>query len=276
MMSALFRIIRPGNVLITFLSVLTAAWLVSDTVFTPLLLRAALAASFVTAAANIINDIFDLDIDRVNRPGRILPSGRLSLPAARLFYKTLNMVALALVVDRLPLFLIIAGSQLLLYVYSRSFKKMMLIGNVLVAFMGGLAFVYGALAAGGVTAGLFPALFAALFHFSRELIKDLQDVEGDRKYQAHTFAVRFGAENIVKMVDAVFILLSGILLLPFLLSMYNVYYIYMVVPGVMLVMFYCSWQLHKDPGTETLSRMSALLKADMLIGLVSIIVGVKL
>ena len=224
MMSALFRIIRPGNVLITFLSVLTAAWLVSDALFTSLLLRAALAASCVTAAANIINDIFDLDIDRVNRPGRVLPSGRLSLPAARLFYKILNMIALALVIDRPPLFLIIAGSQLVLYVYSRSFKKMMLIGNVLVAFMGGLAFVYGALAAGDARAGLFPALFAALFHFSRELIKDLQDVEGDRKYQAHTFAVRFGAENVVKMVAAVFVLLSGILSLPFLLSMYNVYY----------------------------------------------------
>ncbi|HED11363.1 MAG TPA: hypothetical protein ENJ10_11795 [Caldithrix abyssi] len=275
-MKALFRIIRPENVIITFLSVLTAAWLVTDSVLTPGILRAALAAALVTAAANIINDIFDLAIDRVNQPGRVLPSGAMSLPAARLCYKIMNMVALALTIDRPDLFLIIAGSQFILYFYSRSFKKTVLLGNIIVAFVGGLAFIFGALAAGRIMAGVFPALFAGIFHFARELIKDLQDVEGDRQYQAATFAVRFGSRKVLLMVDALFMLLSGILLLPFLLGIYNVYYIYMVVPGVIGVTVYTSWQLHKNTTVENLSRMSILLKVDMLIGLVSIIVGVKL
>ncbi len=275
-MKALFKITRPENVLITFLSVMTAAWLATDTVFTPGIMRAALAAGLVTAAANIINDIFDVDIDRVNQPQRILPSGAMSIPAARLYYKLLNMMALGLTMDRPDLFLIIAGTQFILYFYSRSFKKMVLLGNAVVAFTGGLAFVFGALAAGEIMAGVFPALFAGLFHFARELIKDLQDVEGDRQYQATTFAVRFGSGKVLVMVDVLFIVLSGILLLPFLLSIYNVYYIYMVVPGVMGVTAYTSWQLHKNTTMENLSRMSILLKVDMLIGLVSIIVGVKL
>ncbi len=275
-MKALIKITRPVNVFITFISVMTAAWLATDSIFTPDIIRAALAAALVTAAANIINDIFDVDIDRVNQPQRILPSGAMRTDTARLYYKILNMTALAMTINRPLLFLIIAATEITLYFYSRYFKKTVLLGNVVVALTGGLAFIFGALAAGNIKAGIFPALFAALFHFARELIKDLQDVEGDRQHQASTFAVRFGRSRVLLMVDVLFVLLSGILLLPFLLSIYNVYYICMVVPGVMGVMAYASRQLHKNATVENLSRMSILLKVDMLIGLASIIMGVKL
>ncbi|RMH63304.1 MAG: hypothetical protein D6677_07405 [Calditrichaeota bacterium] len=276
MMKALWQISRPLNVFIAFLSVFFSAWLVVDDPFTVLIIRTALSAALVTAAANVINDIFDLDIDRVNKPHRPLPAGRLSVSRAWWFYNGLNLLALILVIDQPALLSIAAGSAWLLYLYSKTLKRLPFGGNLLVAVISGVAFLYGALAAGDVSAACFPALFAALFHLARELIKDLEDVDGDRQYGARTLAVQYGRTTVLKMVDAVFIILFSLLWLPFLVGLYNIYYIYMVMPGVAGVLLWCALSLHQNSSVHNLARISMILKIDMLIGLVSIYAGVKL
>ncbi len=276
MFKALFRIVRPLNVFIAFLSVFFSAWLAVDFPFTGGIIRTALSAAMVTAAANVVNDIFDLEIDRVNKPRRPLPAGQLTVQTAWVFYGGLNVTALLLVADRKILLLIAAGAVILLYMYSKYLKRTFLWGNVLVSVLGGIAFLFGAVAAGNIRVAFFPALFAMLFHLARELIKDLEDVPGDSRHGARTLAVRHGARTLITVVDVVFLILGVILWLPFLGNLYNIYYICIVMPGVAGVLWICSRMLHKDAGRETLARISTVLKIDMFIGLAAMIIGVKL
>ena len=111
----------------------------------------------------------DIDIDRINRPLRPLPSGRLSPNVARMQSVLLTLAGCALAFW-LSLWhgLIALAVVALLVVYSISLKNSLLWGNVLVAFVGAIAFPYGALAAGDIGRAWIPALFAFLFHLGRK------------------------------------------------------------------------------------------------------------
>ncbi|MCU0333010.1 MAG: UbiA family prenyltransferase, partial [Ignavibacteriaceae bacterium] len=86
-LTAIIKIIRPLNFLITFASVIVAAVICSPDKFPELnAFLAAFAASFALAAGNIINDIYDIDIDKINRPLRPLPSQKITIKEAYSFY----------------------------------------------------------------------------------------------------------------------------------------------------------------------------------------------
>jgi geranylgeranylglycerol-phosphate geranylgeranyltransferase len=89
-------------------------------------------------------------------------------------------------------FAIVVGATVALYWYSRSLKATPLVGNLVVGGMTGLAFIYGAAAVGPVERGIVPALFAFLVNLAREMVKDIEDREGDALSHAATLPVRFG------------------------------------------------------------------------------------
>ncbi len=150
---------------------------------------------------------------------------------------------------------------------------MVFIGNLSVAFIAGVTFVYGALLVGDYKSGIFPAVFAFLFHLGREIVKDMQDLAGDMQAGAVTFAGKYGARAALRLVSVVFLLLTGILFLPFLYHIYNISYIRIVVPGVALVLIAIILLLWKNYNRKRLAIASAVLKIDMFIGLVAIYMG---
>ncbi|HEY6625870.1 MAG TPA: UbiA family prenyltransferase, partial [Ignavibacteriaceae bacterium] len=86
-LTAIVKIVRPLNFLITFISVIVAAVICLPGYGIELnVFLAALSASLVMASGNIINDIYDIDIDRVNKPSRPLPSGKISIKEAYILY----------------------------------------------------------------------------------------------------------------------------------------------------------------------------------------------
>ncbi len=268
------RLVRPLNVIIAFLSVLIAAALSVNFSFTLRVLLAALSASLITAAANVINDIFDIEIDKINRPRRILASGKLSPKAAMLFYHLLGLAGLALAyVGGLYLFLIALPVHILLYFYSARFKGTILAGNFVVSLVTATAFLYGALAVNDIAAGIFPALFAFFFHFGREIIKDMQDISGDVQGGALTFAGKFGKKNATVLVNILFLFLTFLLFVPYVQGVYSIYYLWIVLPGVALVLLGVCLLMWFKNDSLWLGRMSSLLKVDMFIGLIAIYVG---
>lgn len=267
---------RPLNVLIVFLSICIAAAISPAFHLNWKLLFAALTAAFITCGANIINDIFDIEIDRINKPLRLLPSGKVSLTAARTYFYLTYLIAFILAFFSGWIMLAIALIfGLLLYSYSAKLKRTILYGNLVVSLATAVAFIYGALAVDDWPSGIIPAVFAFFFHFGREIIKDMQDVEGDLAHQAVTFAGRYGSKRSALLVNIIFALLILLTLLPYILRVYGISYLILVVIGVDLILIAVSALLWVKHDPVTLGRLSHLLKLDMFVGLAAIYLGAQ-
>jgi len=273
--SALFVISRPLNVLIAFLTILIAAAVAAGRLqIDRQVLLAAVSTAMITIGANVVNDIFDVAIDRINKPRRPLPAGELTVQEAWIYFIAVYLAGwiIAALINT-TMFLIAFFIGILLIFYSTRYKRTILLGNLVVSFVSAVAFVYGGLAVGRIKETIFPAIFAFLFHLGREIIKDLQDTDGDRQAGAITFAVKYGHKPSFFLTLAVFLILLVITLIPYILKIYHLAYLLVVALGVypvMALVLYVTW---KSPAPKKLGQMSTILKLDMLIGLIAIYVG---
>jgi geranylgeranylglycerol-phosphate geranylgeranyltransferase len=306
---AVLHITRPLNVAITGLSILLAAALVRPSAgqtfeLTSPIAFAILSGMLIAAGANVINDLCDIDIDKINRPQRVLPSGKLSTSSAlavtiflfvcgNFFSIFINLAAVT----------VAAATSILVIVYSRWLKRQPVTGNLAVSAATALAFIYGALAAqiglsarpvasvemlgaslmenrmnirswtGDWRAGIFPAVFSFLFHFGREVIKDLEDQIGDKAVRARTLPLAYGLTIAQSTATAAFGLLIAVTWLPYCFGLYGSVYLWIVVLGVDSVLLFAIYWLWKCPQPNHMRKASAILKADMLVGLAAIYWG---
>jgi geranylgeranylglycerol-phosphate geranylgeranyltransferase len=268
------KLARVQNNLIVALSVFVGA-AVSGTVESwGKVLLACVSAFFVSAGGNSINDFFDLEIDRINKPDRPLPRGEVTPASALLFSTVLIFCGIipSLWIRPASVVVAIAASGLLI-MYSYSLKSRLLWGNLTVALVSASAFVYGGLATRDFRLSLIPAAFAFLFHLGREVLKDIEDAEGDRLRGASTLPIRVGVYRSVGFCSLVFVFLMILTPFPYALRVFSVVYLVTVVLGVDLVLLYVIWSMRRDPSTSNLHRLSNLLKADMLLGLAAIYLG---
>lgn len=177
---ALWTLVRGHNASIAASGVLVGAWWAGGRVGSPPVLLAALSAFFLACFANAFNDAHDIAIDRIAHPARPLPSGTLTIVDARTAYVTSAVLALGAAALALPALAVGSAAVLaLMWAYTRFLKRVGLAGNLVVALLASLPFLYGAAAAGGWRPGVELALAAAPLHLARELAKDLDDVRGD-------------------------------------------------------------------------------------------------
>jgi len=281
---AFFEIIRPVNVAIAGLSILLAAGLVRPFFLSAPVIFAILSGMLITAGANVINDICDIEIDRINKPQRVLPSGRLGAPAARRLMIILFVCGIIFsIFISLAATLIAAATTLVLVAYSLWLKRQPLIGNLAVSVATALAFIYGALAASvGLKsvseiatwhAGIFPAVFSFFFHFGREVVKDIEDQAGDRAASARTLPLAYGLTAAQITATLAFAILAGVMLIPYAIGWYRQPFLWGVGLGVYPVLIFATFQLWLNPTAERMRTVSHLLKADMLVGLLTIYLG---
>jgi geranylgeranylglycerol-phosphate geranylgeranyltransferase len=274
MFTEYIKITRPANVLISFVSIFIGALVSGGFTLNNTLLFAALTAALVTAGANVINDIFDIEIDRINQPRRPLPAGKISIRGAKIYFTVFYLTALILAwFCGRQMFIAALLVAALLYWYSAALKKTVLWGNLLVAAVGGFTFVYGAMSVGDWHGGIMPALLAFFFHFGRELIKDMQDIDGDLKEGALTFVGKYGRQKSIILTKLIFSLLIAVTIIPYFLKIYNDYYLIIVILGVDTVLLYVIFSLKRQADEALFGRLSRLLKLDMIIGLLAIYAG---
>jgi geranylgeranylglycerol-phosphate geranylgeranyltransferase len=153
---------------------------------------AALAAIALTATANAWNDIADIAIDARAHPERPLPSGRLSAPAARRIAAGAALAAIPLAALARPALGALTVPVLaLMRAYSPHIKRSGPAGNITVAVLASLPFLYGAWSVGAPGAGVLLTAVGAPLHLAREIAKDLEDAEGDRE-RRRTIPHRWG------------------------------------------------------------------------------------
>ncbi len=275
-LTAAIKIIRPLNFCIIIISVFVASAVASPEKFPVInIILAAISASLTASAGNIINDIFDIQIDKVNQPNRPLPSESITIREAySLFFICIVLsVGLALFVNAIVL-LIVLLSHLILFLYSKYLKGIPLVGNLAVAFLTGLVFIFGGVVVENPAASIIPALFAFLINLIREFVKDMEDVEGDSIAGLNTFPVRFGSKNSKTLIFIVTLITIIFSFFPFVASYYKIEFFLIVMVLVNPIFVYCLKILFEDDSLKNLNRVSNLLKLNMIIGLIAIYMGV--
>ena len=223
----ILRLVRWGNLL--FLAALV--WLMEKWVAVPILDKAAfgeqlpwyqlmlvmVATVLIAAGGYVINDYFDVKIDRINRPDEVVVTRSVSKPAAMRLSLWLSGAGVAFGIVEAwllrsmtigILFVVVPG---LLWFYSSSYKRLFMIGNLTIALLAALTPMLVALVNVAVLqqryATILPytnlthdlyawlggfALFAFLLTWIREIVKDMQDQMGDRELECHSMPVVWG------------------------------------------------------------------------------------
>ncbi len=272
---AYIKITRPINVVITFLVVVVAI-LISENEQTKLItiLVASLAAALTAAAGNIINDIYDIEADKVSHPNRVLVLGTLTKKEAWYEYLIFNLISIFIATFLSTIILVIIFSVIgLLFIYSSYLKKLPLIGNIVIALITALAFIFGGIAAGNLQAAVIPAIFAFLINLIREIVKDIQDIEGDSKLNFKTFPIRYGLNASKRLILVITIALILLTFYPFFQQVYKIEYFILVMILVNPILVYCIKILLENRKETNLKLISGLLKFDMVFGLVAIYFG---
>lgn len=268
----LLELTRPVNVIAASVLTFIGSFVAGGVTEEPIAVAAAVGATaLAVGAGNAINDYFDREIDRINQPDRAIPRGAVSPRGALAFSALLfaGAVALALVLPRLAIG-IAAVNLLALVAYTEVFKGLPGLGNALVAYLVGSTFLFGAAAVGesgeiGSAVVLF--VLAAVATLTREIIKDVEDVDGDREEGLNTLPIAIGERRALTVAVGLLAVAVVASPLPFLRGHFGVSYLLVVVPAD-AIMLAAAYESFEDP---TIGQSH--LKYGMFLAALAFIVG---
>jgi 4-hydroxybenzoate polyprenyltransferase len=310
------RLVRWSNLL--FLAALV--WLMEKWVAVPILDKVAFgeqlpwfvllltgaAIVLIAAGGYVVNDYFDVKIDRINRSDAVIVTRSISKPAAMRLSISLSIagalcgIAAAWLLRSMTLGIIYVLVPGLLWFYSSSYKRLLIIGNLIIALLAGLTPLVIALTNVAqlklLYASILPyttlehdlyawlggfALFAFLLTWIREIIKDLQDQMGDRELECHTMPVVWGetwTKIFVTLLIALTLALIGWLwwtVLPFDKSWTGLSTRYIAL-GIVIPTICTLWLLWSAKISSDYKTCQQVVKFTMLIGMLYSICIVRL
>lgn len=249
----------------------------------------------IAAAGYIINDYFDMDIDHVNKPQKMVIGKWISRRWAMLWHMLLSLVGLflsaivALHVNNILLLVFNFASVVVLLFYSTTFKKKLLIGNVLISLL--TAWVIGVMFVAEINLAnlsylknhkieldklykytLVYAGFAFIVSLIREVVKDLEDMIGDKKFGCTTMPIVWGV-NVSKIFIAIWlVVLMGLLLAILVYAIIHNWFWFqlLLIISLLLYLVYILVHVKKASKIDDYSLISKHVKLVMLVGILSI------
>ncbi len=213
-------LIRPANSVMVGFAVIVGIAVTSNnylSIFTMTALLGFLTGFFISGFSMVSNDIYDLEVDKVNQPSRPLPSVAVSLVEARIF--SILLLTLGLLVSiflGIFTFVIATIFAVIGWLYNSRAKKMGLIGNSLVAISLAIPYIYGSVALGNysINLGYLLALTSFLAGLGREVLKGVADVEGDKVRKIRTVASSQGTRTARILTSFLFLVAVASSVLP--------------------------------------------------------------
>ena len=278
-MNPYIEILRPGNALMGAISIVLVALI--DKTFTIPVLLAMIAVFFETAAGNVINDYFDYKIDLINKPERPLPSGRISLKNGRNYGYVLFIAGticgflISYITNNWIPFAIVLIADVILYLYAYKLKTTPLIGNLTVGFMTGFGFVFAGFCINNpsiITTSLYLGFFAFVITTAREIVKDIEDMEGDKADGARTLPILIGEKKPAILAAILIIMDSALCPILYFYHIFGILYLAVIAIAVVLFI-YCAALILKSQERATAAKVSKYLKIGMLIAFVAFVFG---
>jgi geranylgeranylglycerol-phosphate geranylgeranyltransferase len=173
---------------------------------------------FISGSANISNDYFDREVDRINLPGRPLPSGRISVPELWILFLLFTAAGLTTAALLGPLVLAVVSALWgIALLYNMKLKEYGFAGNLIVATCLGMIFVLGGIIAGTINEVILAfSAMAFFFDLGEEIAADAMDVRGDQLRSSKSLAKRWGRTIAMRISGLVFFVFFGLTLIPFL------------------------------------------------------------
>ena len=278
-MNPYIEILRPGNALMGAIAIILIA-IIDKTISIPIVL-AMLAVFFETAAGNVINDYFDYNIDLINKPERPIPSGRISLKNGRNYGYLLFLLGticgflISYLTNNWIPFGIVLIADIVLYLYAYKLKATPLLGNLTVGFMTGFGFVFGGFTINNpniILTSVYLGFFAFVMTTAREIVKDIEDIEGDKAEGAKTLPILIGTK--IPAMIAAFLIIIDSALCPVLYYNHIFGVLYLVVIAIAVLLFlYSAFLILRSQNREVAHKVSKYLKIGMLIAFVAFVCG---
>lgn len=252
----------------------------------------ALSTICIAIAGYIINDINDIEADRINKPKRLFVGSKISRTRSYNLFIVFNSIGLlagmylSYHVGHTSYFIIYVLTSLLLYQYAKYLKKKLLIGNLLVAFAVFLSIVL------PLVFDLLPvtnplnesrqvvvfkligvlALFGFFLTAIREFVKDIEDVKGDKKIGVRSLPIVIGIQKTKGVVLVSTLLLSSAIAFfaVMLVSFDRIASVYLSI-FVLAPLLYFMFYLWKAKSQNELHRSSGILKIVMLLGILTLL-----
>ena len=289
------KLIRYKNLFMVLLTMIFTNYVLIDSIVTDYFLTnlqfyiLSTSVVFITMGGYIINDIFDIDTDAINKPHKVIIGRYISLKRAKYLYTIISLIGLFLGLyvsitnNMARLFWIYLFCILSLFLYSSYFKRKLLLGNIIISILCSLTIILTYLFHSkqiikdsndeillyNLIAGY--SFFAFLTTFIRELIKDIEDIDGDLIIKAKTLPILVGR----KRASRITFFFSCILLVYLLFVLqYFKYESMFLVYGIIFILFpltYFMYKLWFSQYKKDFSKLSSLIKIIMLFGIFSMI-----
>ena len=268
-------IIRPLNVFLGGLTILISSLIIKYEGPAISVILPVFVVMFFTIGANTLNDYFDYEIDKINRPDRAISSG-LVLRNHALILSIFSLfvgVLIALRLNKDSQLLSIGVSLPLIIAYNVKLKNYPLIGNIIVSLILAMSFIYAGLVFKKTEPLIIPALLAFGLTLIREIVKDLADIKGDKSAGLMTFPIVYGKKKTIILCTILSLFLGIGSFIPFLTGYYNTFYGISLILMVEIPLAVVVISLLNKPAILTAKRGSKLLKFCTLGGLLSIYIG---
>jgi len=269
---AFIEITRPHNCVlagvVAILGSIVAAGHLPSTIKTLLVF---LVVTVGCSGGNTVNDYFDYEIDRINRPERPLPRGAMSRKTAFWYAIFLFAVGIALAwFINVYAFLLAVAAYITMFLYAWRLKPLPFIGNIAVASLTGATPLYGAIAVGRIGLAGTLALCAFLVNVAREVVKDIEDIEGDIEEGAKTLPILLGKKKAAYIASLFGFMTVAASFLPIKAGVGLGYYT--MVP-VDLLILYASYIILRDQGRETAHRSQKMLKISIFLAVMAFLIA---
>ena len=210
-MNPYLALTRPGNMILTAIAVIAGSFIAAGPEIMDFQIEVAICcvcSMMLVGGGNALNDYNDRETDKENHPGRPIPSGSISADTVSVYAQALLVTGLLILLfaldNKMPFVIALIGI-LLLIAYENGLKAAGISGNITVGLMSGAVFLFAGMAVNDPGPTLWMFGLAVLATITREIIKDIQDLEGDR--DRRTLPASIGIENSLR-VAILFLLIA--------------------------------------------------------------------